>query len=85
MPFGDALTIMFTSPAVTAILSAVCLKHHLGIYKIGFICSLLCGTVLIIQPPFLFDKKKEMSSVNVTTQTPLGHDEARHLDRCLPG
>lgn len=54
MPIGDALTIVFTEPLWTLILSKVILKIKIGLWKIGFGLLLISGMVLCIQPPFLF-------------------------------
>ena len=57
MPIGDALTIVFTEPLWTLVLSKLILKIRVGLWKIGFGISLILGMVLCIQPPFLFPSK----------------------------
>ena len=54
MPIGDALTIVFTEPLWTLVLSKFILKIRIGLWKIGWGIALLLGMVLCIQPPFLF-------------------------------
>ena len=54
MPIGDALTIVFTEPLWTLVLSKLVLKIRVGLWKIGFGISLILGMVLCIQPPFIF-------------------------------
>ena len=54
MPIGDALTIVFTEPLWTLVLSKLILKIRIGLWKIGWGFALLLGMVLCIQPPFLF-------------------------------
>ena len=54
MPIGDALTIVFTEPLWTLVLSKLILKIRIGLWKIGWGFALLMGMVLCIQPPFLF-------------------------------
>ena len=53
MPLGDALTIVFTEPLWTVLLSRLVLSIRIGAWKIIFGCLLLCGMVLCVQPPFL--------------------------------
>ena len=54
MPIGDALTIVFTEPLWTLVLSKLFLKIRIGLWKVGWGIALLFGMVLCIQPPFLF-------------------------------
>ena len=54
MPIGDALTIVFTEPLWTLVLSKLILKIRIGLWKIGWGFALLLGMILCIQPPFLF-------------------------------
>ena len=54
MPIGDALTIVFTEPLWTLILSKLLLKVRIGAWKVAFGLLLIAGMVLCIQPPFLF-------------------------------
>lgn len=54
MPLGDALTIIFTEPLFTMVLSLIFLKIAMGPWKILLGIGLTTGMVLSIQPPFLF-------------------------------
>ena len=56
MPLGDALTIVFTEPLWTILLSRIILSIRISAWKILFGCLLVCGMVLCIQPPFLFPR-----------------------------
>ena len=54
LSLGDAVSLLFTNPAITAALAAVLLKetlHWPGI--VGCLCSLF-GMVLVVRPPALF-------------------------------
>jgi len=55
MPLGDALTLVFTEPLWTIILSKIILRIDIGWWKSIFGLFLIGGMVLCIQPPFLFD------------------------------
>ena len=54
LPLGDALTIVFTEPLWTLLLSRIFLGIKISFWKIFFGCLLICGMVLCIQPPVLF-------------------------------
>ena len=54
MPIGDALTIIFTEPLWTLVMSKFILKIRIGWWKMLFGLLLLAGMILCIQPPFLF-------------------------------
>ncbi|TRY71642.1 hypothetical protein TCAL_03122 [Tigriopus californicus] len=54
MPLGDALTIIFTEPLFTMVLSLIFLKIAMGPWKILLGIGLTAGMILSIQPPFLF-------------------------------
>ena len=70
MPIGDALTIVFTEPLWTLALSKLLLKVKIGAWKVAFGLLLIFGTLLCIQPPFLFptypfgDDKNTTDSLN---------------------
>ena len=57
LPLGDALTIIFTEPLFTVVLSFILLKASIGFTKIILCIGLLTGMTLSIQPPFLFGPK----------------------------
>ena len=60
MPLGDATTLMFTNPAFTAIFACCCLPEaRLRLWKITCIAMLLCGMVMVMQPPLLFGEKAD--------------------------
>jgi len=59
MPIGDALTIVFTEPLWTLILSKLLLKVRIGAWKVAFGLLLIAGMVLCIQPPFLFPSQAD--------------------------
>ena len=56
MPLGDALTLIFSSPAVTCLFSRVFLGVRLRLWKVVFIALLIAGVVLVIQPPLFFPR-----------------------------
>jgi len=74
MPLGDALTLVFTEPLWTIILSKIVLKIHIGWWKMVFGMFLISGMVLTIQPPFIFPQPSQdvnQVSFNTTTDDPL--------------
>ena len=62
LPLGDALTIIFTEPLFTIVLSFILLKSSIGFIKIILGIGLLAGMTLSIQPPFLFGPKSKNNS-----------------------
>merc|ERR1711993_185689 len=62
LPLGDALTIIFTEPLFTVVLSFILIKASIGFTKIILCIGLLTGMTLSIQPPFLFGPKSENNS-----------------------
>ena len=56
LPIGDALTIIFSEPLWTLVLSKVFLKTRIGWWKFLFSFVLISGVVLCTQPPVLFSK-----------------------------
>ncbi len=64
IPLGDALTLVFSSPLFTMILSAIVLKSRMGLYKIMFCIILIIGIVLVVRPPFLFPPDPNPTSYN---------------------
>lgn len=60
MPLGDALTLVFTEPLWTLMLSKLVLKIRIGVWKMVFGVVLIGGMVLCIQPPFIFTPDPEM-------------------------
>jgi len=72
MPLGDALTLVFTEPLWTIILSKIVLKIDIGWWKSIFGMFLISGMVLCIQPPFIFPPEENNGTtvVPTTTETP---------------
>jgi len=68
MPLGDALTLVFTEPLWTIILSKIILKIDIGWWKTIFGMFLISGMVLCIQPPFIFPPEENNGT---TTYSPL--------------
>jgi len=68
MPLGDALTLVFTEPLWTIILSKLILKIDIGWWKSLFGLFLITGMVLTIQPPFIFNAGGASQSVVNTTE-----------------
>jgi len=54
LPIGDALTIIFSEPLWTLVLSKIFLKTRIGWWKFTFAFVLISGVILCTQPPFLF-------------------------------
>ena len=54
MPLGDALTLVFTEPLFTVVLSFIILRIGITVWKALLSASLVAGMILSIQPPFLF-------------------------------
>ena len=74
LPLGDSLTIIFTEPLWTLLLSRIILKVRISTWKMMFGCQLLVGMVLCIQPPFLF-----LSNTHpLPQQSPVTHLEPVH-------
>jgi drug/metabolite transporter (DMT)-like permease len=70
LPLGDALTIIFTEPLFTVILSFILLRIAVGIFKVLLCFGLLSGMILSVQPPFIFGNTKIMVvNDNNTTAT----------------
>jgi drug/metabolite transporter (DMT)-like permease len=71
MPLGDALTLVFTEPLWTIILSKIVLKIEIGWWKTIFGVFLLSGMVLCIQPPFIFppEDNNGTTTLDPTTTT----------------
>jgi len=75
MPLGDALTIVFTEPLWTILLSRIILSIRISAWKMIFGCLLISGMVLCIQPPFLFTSSSSNSSLNTSQAT--DHEDRR--------
>ena len=82
LPIGDALTIIFSEPLWTLVLSKIFLKTRIGWWKLVFSLVLISGVILCTQPPFLFvspqdrhhhhhdHHKEEYVSKNRTSESP---------------
>jgi len=71
MPLGDALTLVFTEPLWTIILSKIVLRIHIGWWKTVFGILLVTGMVLCIQPPFIFPPSILNNATVSSTPTPI--------------
>eukprot|EP00092_Neocalanus_flemingeri_P037038 GFUD01040321.1.p1 GENE.GFUD01040321.1~~GFUD01040321.1.p1 ORF type:complete len:483 (+),score=79.24 GFUD01040321.1:79-1449(+) len=71
LPLGDALTIIFSEPLWTLLLSKIFLKTRIGWWKFSFAFVLIAGVILCTQPPFLFP---------ISQQTRHHHHYGHHLD-----
>ena len=60
MPLGDALTIIFTEPLFTIVLSLIFFRIGIGFFKIVLGLGLIGGMILCIQPPFIFPNNEEV-------------------------
>ena len=54
LPIGDALTIIFSEPLWTLVLSKIFLRTRVGWWKLMFSVFLITGVVLCTQPPVIF-------------------------------
>ena len=65
MPFGDAVTIIFTTPITTMILSSLFLNDTCKLYKWFCSISLFAGVMLVLQPPFIFGKSEDITDFGI--------------------
>ena len=65
MPFGDAMSIVFTAPIFAMSLSKFFLGEACGFYKILCLISLFVGILLILQPPFIFDQSRPTNNFEI--------------------
>ena len=56
LPIGDALTIIFTEPLFTVLLSLIFLRVKIGVWKAALCVGLAAGMILCVQPPFIFSQ-----------------------------
>ena len=66
MPFADAMTIVYTAPVFTMVLSSIFFKDRFKFYKIFCTILLLFGVILVLQPPKLFGQPKTEDNPNTT-------------------
>ncbi len=62
MPLGDVLVIRFTSIVFTVIFAIFIIKTKPVIGKFVIVAVQVVGTVLVVQPPFIFGRGKETDS-----------------------
>ncbi|TRY64391.1 hypothetical protein TCAL_02632 [Tigriopus californicus] len=82
LPVGEFVVLVYTSPIMTVICSAILLKTKPSILKALLLIVLLVGTILVVQPPILFQKEHSEPSgtktPNVKNQT-LSTNEYKEL------
>jgi drug/metabolite transporter (DMT)-like permease len=61
LPLSDCVAIMFSNPALTAILAWVLLKEKFGVKTFAGCTASLVGVALVARPPFLFGGGEEWS------------------------
>lgn len=76
LALGDALTLVFTEPLWTLIISRIVLGTRIGAWKISFGLVLVAGMVLCIQPPFIFGGRAADPATNVTNTTEDSQDSS---------
>lgn len=54
LPLGDAVTLFFFNPCITAVAAAVFLKEPLGLKGVMGVVTSIGGLVILAHPPFLF-------------------------------
>ena len=73
MQFGDALTIIFTSPIFAMMMSTVYLKESCKCFKVLCAVTLFVGVLFVLQPPILFNGKEDSESRGGTNTGLNGH------------
>lgn len=71
LPVGEFVVLVYTSPIMTVICSAILLKTKPSVLKALLLIVLLVGTILVVQPPILFQKETSSaknSDLDGTTQ-----------------
>ena len=72
LPLGDAMVIIFTTPLFTVILSLLCFRIKIGLWKAGLCAVLFAGMILNIQPPFIFPTETPEPGVEATLVSQMG-------------
>ena len=54
LTLSDAITIIYSAPVFTMVLSTICLKTRLGLFKVILACLLVSGIILVAKPSSLF-------------------------------
>ena len=70
MPIGDALTLVFTEPLFTILLSFILYRTKIGFTKGIFCICLIAGLLLSVQPPFLFSNEVLPNSTEELSHRP---------------
>ena len=65
MPFGDAMTVIFTAPIFSMIFAKFFLKEPCSIYKTFCLISLILGVMLVLQPPFIFGQSNRKTDFGI--------------------
>jgi len=76
LPLGDALTLVFTEPLWTLLISRLVLGTRIGAWKISFGFVLVAGMVFCIQPPCIFGGRTEDQTTNITNTTNHNQDSS---------
>ena len=78
LPFGDAMSIVFTSPLTAMILAFLFIGQRLRLYKISAALCIWAGIVLIVQPSFLFQRYETITSEKNISQ--MDRDRLAHIE-----
>ena len=62
MPFGDAMTIIFTAPVFTMVLSRIFLEDACKVHKYISAIFLFAGVTLVLQPPVIFGQRETITN-----------------------
>lgn len=61
MPLGDGTTIFFINPILTSLLAVLFLNERIGVFDAVAMVACFVGTVLVVQPEFMFGKHDDSS------------------------
>ena len=79
LPLGDAITIIYSGPVFTMILSTICFKTRLGLFKVFLACLLVSGIVLVAKPSSIFP---DGTSENCTLGTVFENHRKSLIQHC---
>ena len=65
LPLAEATIIQYTNPIFTAVLAALLLREHMGVWEAGCVLASLFGVVLVARPAFLFGETADLNMVAV--------------------
>lgn len=82
LSLGDAVSLLFTNPAITAAIAAIFLKETLRWPGIAGCVSSLVGMILVVRPPVIFGNDSDQKSLNVDDDENLSRNR---LYGCLFG